>query len=71
MRSVVLMCASLLGLSAQGAEFETPLAITNIALVPSPGTSVGTATIVIEDGRITNAGVAIAVPLGARIVFFR
>ena len=50
------------------AEFETPVAITNVTLVPEPGQLVEGATVLLDGGRIAAAGTDVAVPSHAEVV---
>ncbi|MEK7795525.1 MAG: amidohydrolase family protein, partial [Candidatus Hydrogenedentota bacterium] len=68
MRFGMVLSFLVVGLAAWGAEFETPLAITNVTLIPAPTRSVSGATIVIEDGRIKAVGASISAPSDARVI---
>lgn len=48
------------------AEFETPIALTNLKIVTGTGETIDSGTIVIRDGRIAGVGTATEVPPDAR-----
>ncbi len=50
------------------AEFETPIAITNVTLVPEPGQLVEGATILLDGGRIAAVGTEITIPSHAEVL---
>ncbi|MBI4718344.1 MAG: amidohydrolase family protein [Planctomycetes bacterium] len=66
-RAVVAVVAASFLLPAEhaAAEFETPIALTSVTLIPSPGTVVENATVLIFEGRIVDAGANLEVPLVA------
>lgn len=50
------------------AEFETPVALTNLKIITGTGQTIESGTIVISEGRIVAAGSAPEVPPAARII---
>ncbi|MDA1273498.1 MAG: amidohydrolase family protein [Verrucomicrobia bacterium] len=59
--------ALLLGelICAHSSEFNTPIAITNVTIIPMPGRRVDAGTILMSGGRIASAGAGVEIPPNA------
>lgn len=55
-----------LPIRAARAEFETPVALTNVRIVSGTGPDIESGTIVIDEGRIVAAGSSVEIPANAR-----
>jgi imidazolonepropionase-like amidohydrolase len=51
--------------SPAGAEFETPVAVTNVTIVTGAGPTIESGTILMSDGRIVDAGADVDIPAHA------
>lgn len=56
------------GGAAAVAEFQTPLAVTNVTIVPRAGETIENGTILIEHGRVQAVGPNVETPAHARVI---